>query len=71
MADHPWRRYARRAAAPVEAFRNDGPRAISVRGDIGEAVIVRPGECAVRSVGREARALSETIFVSLYELAGE
>lgn len=67
----PWRRYTRRATAPVEAFRNDSPRSVLVRGDVGEAVSVKRGEWAVRSAGREARALSPETFEQLYELAGE
>lgn len=67
----PWRRYTRRATGTVEAFRNTGPRPITVRGDVGDVVSVRPGEWAVRSAGREARALSDEVFQQLYELAGE
>jgi hypothetical protein len=67
----PWRTYRRRVTGTVEAFCNTGPRAITVRGDVGEAVIVRPGEWAVRSAGREARALTDDVFQQLYQLAEE
>lgn len=65
----PWRRYTRRATGTVEAFQNTGPRPLTVRGDVGNAVSVRPGEWAVRSAGRETRALSPETFEALYELA--
>jgi hypothetical protein len=67
----PWRVYRRRATGTVEAFRNDGPRSVLVRGNVGETVSVRKGEWAVRSAGREARALSPETFEALYVAAEE